>query len=219
MKSKWRKLALLTAGGLVFSILCTGIMYWYFPQYLCYAVYGVSEGNLYQAEEEKIAPGTLLTECFAPCNRYLTGVAVGVQREDNDNAVTGRLLDGQGKVLAEDQFTLRDVDYRFLFDKWVEPGRQYQLEILFPESNQSVISLTFGPEDSGAGEHIGSYIGENPLDKAPYICYIYGTYSRKLLAFWFIVLFLGGFMAGDTILYKITIHNNSKTQKREGDIR
>lgn len=216
MKNKWGKLALLTAGGLIFSILCTGIVYWYFPQYLCYAVYGVSEGDLYQSEEEKMVPGTLLTEYFVPCNRYLTGVAIGVQREDNDNAVMGRLLDGQGKVLAEDQFALNDTDYRFLFDKWVKPGQQYQLEILFPESNQSAVILTFGPEGTGAGEHIGSYAGGEPLDEVPYISYIYGTYSRKLLAFWFSVLFLGGFMIGETILYKITAHNNSKPRKREG---
>ncbi|MCM1065038.1 MAG: hypothetical protein NC420_11330 [Eubacterium sp.] len=213
MKNKWGKLALLMMGGLVFGILCTGIVYWCFPQYLCYAVYDVGEGDFYQPEEEKIAPGTLLTEYFVPCNRYLTGVGIGTRREDKDNAVVGRLLDGQGKVLAEDQFTLRDVNYSFTFDKWVKPGQQYQLEILFPESNQDVVTVTFGPEGSGAGEHIGSYAGKNLMDKVPYIYYIYGTYSRKLLAFWFIVLFLGGFMIGETILYRLTAHNGSKGQK------
>jgi len=205
MENKWRKLALLAAGGIVFSVVSTGIMYRFFPQYLCYAVYGVSDGELYQAEEKGMAPGTLLTECFVPQNGYLTGVSVGVRREENDNMVIGRLLDGQGKVMDECYFTLKAIDYSFLFNEWVEPGQQYKLEILFPESNQSAVMVIFGPEGSGADEHIISYVEGNPSDKELYAGYIYGTYSRKLLAFWFIVLFVGGFMIGETILYKLTM--------------
>lgn len=215
MENKWRKLVLLVLGGLIFSTVSTGIMYWFFPQYLCYAVYDVSEGNVYRLEEEEMVPGTLLTEYFVPGNQYLTGVGMEAQREDNDNVVIGRLLDGQGKVVAESQFALRDADYRFLFHKWVEPEQQYQLEIQFSENNQSAVTMTFGPEDSGAGEHVKSCIGGNPWDKVPYIYYIYGTYSRKLLAFWFIVLFLGGFMIGETILYKRTMHGSRRAPKRK----
>lgn len=216
MKSNWKKLFLLVLCGIVFSALSTGIIYRFFPQYLCYAIYAVSKGNAYQSEEKEMVPGTSLTEYFSPQNRYLAGVSIGVKREENDNAVTGRLLDEQGKVMAESQFTLQDVDYTFEFHEWVKPGQHYILEILFPESNQSTIMMVFSSEDSGTDEHIGSYIDGNPSGEEPYVEFIYGTYSRKLLAFWFIVLFVGGFMIGETVLYKLTIRGSSETQKREG---
>lgn len=209
MVNKWRNLVLLIAGGIAFSVLATGIMYRFFPQYLCYAVYGVSESSLDQAEEAGMASGTRLTERFVPRYRYLTGVNIGVRREETDDVIIGRLLDGQGKVMAESRFALSDTEYIFPFHKWVEPGQQYQLEILFPEDNQNEVMVTFGSEVSGAEEHVMSYMEGEPLDRVLYICYIYGTYSRKLLAFWFIVLFTGGFMIGETILSRLASRNSN----------
>lgn len=213
MDNKWKKLILLMVGGFLFSVIFTGIVYYFFPQYLCYAVYDASEGNLYQAEEEGMASGRRLTEYFTPRHPYFTGVSIGVKREKNDNMVVGRLLDAQGKVVAESRFSLRDADYTLYFHRWVEPGQQYQLEILFPKENQSEVMVTFGPEDSGAGEQEASYVDGEPSDRVPYVCYIYGTYSRKLLAFWFMVFFLGGFMIGETVLYKFTLHGGRPAQK------
>lgn len=213
MGNKWRNLFLLLAGGFIFGVIFTGIVYRFFPRYLCYAVYDASEGSLYQAKMEGMAPGERLTECFVPRFSYLTGVDVGVNREDNDNVVIGRLLDPQGKIVAESRFTLRAADYTFSFHKWVEPGQRYQLEILFPEENRSAVMVTFGPEASGAGEHQSSYVDGEASDSIPFVRYVYGTYSRKLLAFWFMVLFLGGFMIGETILYKLTLCGGRPTQK------
>lgn len=203
MDNRWRNLVLLIAGGMVFGVLATGIMYRFFPQFLCYAVYAASEGSLDQAEAAGMSPGTRLVEQFVPRFQYLTGVNIGVRREETDDVVVGRLLDGQGKVMAESRFALWEADYVLAFNEWVEPGRQYQLEIIFPESNRSEIMVTLESEDSGAEEHVMSYMEENPLDKALYVCYIYGTYSRKLLAFWFIVLFTGGCMIMETILSRL----------------
>ncbi len=205
MRDKVIKGMLLSLTAFLFGILLTGIVYRFFPQYLCYTVYAVSGGSLYQTKEVEIQPGMSLTEYFIPQNKYLTGISVGVVREDNGNVVTGRLLDDQGKLLKEYRFSLSDPFYEFPFQKWVEPGRQYRLEILFPEENQSAVKIVFGPSDVGAAEHVVSYIDGISMDQTPAIGYIYGAYSRKLLAFWFIVFFVGGFMIGETVLYKLKL--------------
>lgn len=215
MKNSWKKLTLLAAGGMIFSALSTGIMYRFFPQYLCYAVYAVGRGNLYQPETREMTPGTSLTECFSPQFGFLTGISIGVKREENDNTLIGRLLDDEGKVLAESYFTLKDTDYSFLFYKWVDPECQYKLQILFPESNQSAVMVTLGPGDSGTDGQMGLSIDGSPSGKELYAEFIYGTYSRKLLAFWFIVLFTGGFMIGETILYKLTLRRDRRVQSGE----
>ena len=208
MNNKMRKLSLLLIGGIVFSVLSTGIVYRFFPQYLCYTVYDVSEGNLYQKEELEMSSGSLLTERFVPTNDYMIGIDIGVKREENanefnENELIGRLSDDHGRTIAESSFTVRDVEYRFTFHKWVEPGKEYQLDILLPEENQSAVVITFGPGDTVASEHTATYIDGASSDLSPYISYIYGTYSKKLLAFWLLVFFLCGFMIGETVLCKI----------------
>ncbi|MCM1551682.1 MAG: hypothetical protein NC092_03210, partial [Butyrivibrio sp.] len=177
------------------------------PQYLYYYVYDVSENDLYRTETQELLPGMQLTEQFIPRYRYLTGVTIGAKRENSDNRLVGRLRNEQGRVIAESQFDLRDTDYTFTFDEWVKPEQQYQLEVLFPDDNPSPVTITFGPGDSAPNEHQMSYIGDTPSDDALYIRYIYGTYSRKLLAFWLIILFVGGFMIGETILSVVVRRN------------
>ena len=207
MKNKMKKLSLLLMGGIVFSVISTGIVYRFFPQYLCYDVYSVSEGDLYQKEELDIYSGSQLKEYFVPRYDFLIGVSIGVKREDNDNEIIGRLLNNEEKMIAESSFSVRDVAYDFMFQKWVEPGQEYQLEILFPEENQSAVVITFESNDSASTEHNETYFDGTLSDKSPYICYIYGTYKKKLLAIWLIVLFLCGFMIGETILYEYEKRN------------
>lgn len=207
MNNKMRKLFLLIAGGFVFSLLSTGIVYRFFPQYLCYTVYDVSEGDLYQMEELEIYSGRQLTECFIPTNDYLMGADIAVEREENNsepnyNELIGRLLDDQGRKMAESSFSVRDINYRFTFQEWVKLGQEYRLEITLPEENQSAVVVIFGPNDTAATEHTASYIDGELSDISPYISYIYGAYSRKLLVFWLLVFFLCGLMIGETILYK-----------------
>lgn len=200
--NKMKQMSLLLIGGIVFSVLFTGIVYRFFPQYLCYTVYDVSEGDLYQKEEVEMYSGSQLAERFVSKNDYLIGVNIGVKRGENDNKIIGRLLNDQGELMAEDSFSMRDASYEFLFQKWVEPGQEYQLEILLSEENQSAVIITFGPNDSAAAEHNTTYIDGILSDNALNVSYIYGTYSKKLLAFWLLVFFLCGFMIGETILYK-----------------
>lgn len=214
MRDKVIKGMLLSVSALLFGILLTGIVYRFFPQYLCYTVYDVSEGSLYQTKEMEIQPGMSLTEYFVPRNKYLMGISVGVVREDNGNVVAERLLDDQGKLLKEYRFALSDPSYEFPFQKWVEPGRQYRLEILFPEENQSAVTIVSGPGDAGAAEHVASYMDGVSMDQTLVTGYIYGAYSRKLLAFWFIVFFLGGFMIGETVLYKLKLKRKYEAEAK-----
>ncbi len=203
---------LLLIGAAFFGMIFTAVLYGFFPQYLCYAVYDVSEGGFYQREELELAPGTWVTEYFVPQNKYLTGVSIGVVREENQNVLVGRLSDSGGEILEERRFALTEVDYEFPFQRWVKPGEQYRLDILFPEENQSSVTIIAGEENMGAVEHISSYIGELPLENALGISYVYGTYSRKLLVFWFLVFFLGGLMAGETILHALSRKTCRKTE-------
>ena len=203
MKNKMIKRFLLLIGGsIVFSVLLTGIVYRFFPQYLCYSVYDASEGDVYQKEEAEMNAGSRLTEHFVPQNDYLMGVNIEVRREENDNKIIGRLLDSQGKLIVESSFSVNDAFYEFSFGKWVKSGQEYQLEIVLPEENRSAVMITLGPNDTSASEHRVTYIDGAVSGEALYVRYIYGTYSKKLLVYWLLVLFLCGFMIGEALLYK-----------------
>lgn len=205
MRDKSLGLAKLVIFGIIFGMLCTGLVYWRFPRFLCYAVYDVSESDLYQKENREMAPGTCLVEYFVPRYRYLTGVHIHVnqkRKEDSGNIVTGRLLDSKQRVLAQSGFAPEDEFFEFKFNRWVSTDEEYQMEIIFPEENGSPVITTFGPEDIGPDEHRALYMNGERSGEAIYAEYVYGTYSRKLLAFWFLVFFLGGMMIGDTVLYR-----------------
>lgn len=191
--------------GIVIGVLCTWLVYWRLPQLLCYAVYDVCGSDLYQKEDREMDPGTYLVEHFVPRYRYLTGVYIHVNQNDSGNIVIGRLLDSRQRVLAESGFAPGD-EY-FKFDQWVSTEEEYQLEIMFPGGNGGAVTTTFGPEDIGPDEHRALYVNGERVGEAVYAEYIYGTYSRKLLAFWFLVLFLGGMMIGDTVLHRKNIIN------------
>ena len=200
MKEKMFDLGKMFAFGLISAILCTCVIYFFFPQYLCYAVFAVNTSDLYQKEDRDIYPGAKFVEYFSPQSNYLTGIGINVLRENREDVVVGRLLDDRQRVLAESQFTLQDVSYEFEFNKWVKPGERYLLEIVFPEENENAITTTFGPVDIGPNEHVALYVGDNQMEEALYTRYIYGTYSKKLLAFWFLVFFLCGMVVGETII-------------------
>ena len=205
MKDKLMGLTQMLIFGIVIGVLGTFLVYRQFPQFLCYTVYDVTQSDLNEKANHNMEPGTNLVEHFVPRNNYLMGVRIHVERdgiEEEENIVIGRLLNSDGKVLVESSFKPQDEFFEFEFDKWVDTEEQYQFEIFFPEENATAIATTFGPPDIGPDEHRALYIEGVCAEEAIYAEYVYGTYSRKLLAFWFLVFFLGGMMIGDSIFYK-----------------
>lgn len=193
--------------GMIIGVACTCVLYRFFPQYLCYAVYDVGGDRLSDIENREVNPGTGLTEYFTPNHVFLTGIIVNAQRQDSEDVIECRLFNSRRKLLAEDMFTLRDPSYEFRFNKWVTPGETYQLEITLPESNTGAIITTFGTAEIGTSEHISSYMDDVQTQDTLYIQYVYGTYSRKLLAFWFLMFFLGGIMIWDTKTFVRRMHD------------
>ena len=205
MRDKFIGLAKILIFGIAIGVLCTGLVYRCLPQYLCYVVYDVCESDLYQKENREMEPGAVLVEHFVPRYRYLTGICIHVDRKSsrgNGNIVIGRLLDSKQRVLAESSFAPEEPFFEFEFNRWVSTEEEYQLEIIFPEENGSAVMTTFGPEGIGPDEHRTLYVNGERTGEAVYAEYIYGTYSRKLLAFWFLIFFLGGMMIGDTVLHR-----------------
>ncbi len=205
MRDKIKGLIPLLIFGIVVSVVGTCIIYRQFPQFLCYAIYDVKASDLYESENRQMVPGDSLEECFIPRLDYLTAVRIHVERdgiEEADNIVIGRLLDSKQKVLAEADFAPQDEFFEFEFHKWVDTKEEYKLQIVFPEENATAVATTFGPADIGPDEHRTLYVNGVQDDSAIYTEYVYGTYSKKLLAFWLLIFFLGGMMIGDAVLYK-----------------
>lgn len=205
MKDKIKGLIPLLIFGIVVSVVGTCIIYRQFPQFLCYAIYDVRASDLYESRMRQMAPGDSVEESFVPSFDYLTAVRIHLDRdgiEDADNMVIGRLLDSEEKILAEDSFVPQDEFFEFEFHKWVDTEAEYKLQIVFPKENTTVIETTFGPADIGPDEHRSLYVNGVQDNGAIYTEYVYGTYSKKLLAFWLMIFFLGGMMTGDAILYK-----------------
>lgn len=198
MRSRLTELIKLFIFGVIIGGVCTCILYFIFPQFLCYTVYVVTGSNLSGIENREVNPGTCLVEEFTPQYNFLTGIIISVRREDSNDIIVGKLYNDRQRLLAKDQFTLRDTSYEFGFYQWVTPGEKYRLEITFPEKNNNAVVTTFGSEDIGTLEHISFYIDGIQRQDAFYIQYVYGAYSRKLLAFWFLVFFLGGLSIWDT---------------------
>lgn len=208
MKKRAYGLAVILIFGMVTAGICTGILYRCFPQFLCYAVYDVCASDLYQREDRLMEPGSSLVEAFVPRYPYLTGIRIQVDRAgsgDHGNVIIGRLLDPGRKTLAESRFAPEDAFFEFRFDRWVRVGEEYRLEVIFPEENKTAVPTTFGPKDIGPEEHRALYIDGEKAGQAVYAEYIYGTYSKKLLAFWFFVFFLGGTLLGDTVWSRLII--------------
>lgn len=205
MKEKMIGLTRIMIMGIALGVLGTFLVYWQFPQFLCYTVHDTSQSDLYQKISHEMEPGTNLVEHFVPRNKYLTAVRIHVKREENEgeeDIIIGRLLNAEKQVLAESSFRPQDEFFEFKFHKWVNTTKEYQMEIIFPKENSHAITTTFGPSDIGPSEHRALYIGDVCSEETIYAEYIYGSYSRKLLAFWFLIFFLGGIMIGDALFCK-----------------
>lgn len=215
MKNSLKILTVLLAFSLITASVGTFAVYQFFPQYLCYAVYDVHESNLDQRQDKAVEPGSRFSEYFTPQNSYLksmvfnAGRIVSQEEQEADDAngnlgdfVDGKLLDSSGKILAESKIMLTDIRENtfctFNFETWVDTGQQYELSIVFPDSQD--LMITFGSEDSGPSEHNVLMINGAESKDNLYLQYVYGSYSKKLLLFWFLIFFLSAYLAGEKFI-------------------
>lgn len=207
MKNKWKSVLLLLGASCLAALVCTFCIYKIFPQYLCYAVYGVSESELYESESRRIAPGASYTEYFTPLNAYLKSIAFNLESGMGENSgelnyIKGTLLDEEGKAVAKNRILAEASDTsvycEFPIEKWVEPGRQYRFVMEFPDSGE--LYVTFGPDDIGPAEHGRLLQGTESADFGMYLRYVYGSYSKKLLALWFLIFFVSAYLLGECFL-------------------
>lgn len=194
-KMSWKSVAALLLFGAAFTVAATLILYLCFPQFLYQLVYDVHESDLYEREVREVPPGTVFTETFSPAQPFVKAIGLHVERKSTDDEITGKLYDESGRLIAEDSFRLRNVEYAFDFRERLDTDKTYRLEIIVSEHNENPVRLTFGPEGIGPGEHISFGSDGNIL----YMQYIYGTYSRKLLALWALVFAVAGLMLGESI--------------------
>lgn len=197
-----RGCCIIGAAGILIGLCLTFLLYRCFPQFLCYAVYDVRESDLFEKQNEAVEPGTVYTLAFQPQHPYLAGIGINVLREDSDDRIQARLYDDQGKLLGRSSFSLKDVSYQFSFGRWVSTEQEYYLEITYPPENEKAIETTFGPAGIGPQEQKSLSRNGAVQEQELYVSFIYNTYSKKLLAFWFLIFLLCGTMLSETIYEK-----------------
>lgn len=208
MKNKLIDIIILCIISGVISIACTWCVYNVFPQFLCYAVYDVHESNL-QEKEDKPVSGQEYVETFVPVNTYIKTIAISVTTEDNDDVyedyIVGKLIDNNGKPLAQDEYEISpgmSLEYcEFEFEKWVTSGEEYQFVLTFPERED--VLVTFCSADAGPVEHVSLQGGQQSDAENMYMRYVYGTYSKKLLAIWLLGFFIGAYFVVEQISHML----------------
>ncbi len=218
MKNKIKNAILLCSGAAVFAILATIVLYQCFPQLLYTVVYDVRQSDLYEKDVIEVAPGTTYTEIFSPEQPFVQAIGIHVSRKATEDKVIGRLYDEGGRLLGEDSFLLSDVDYQFAFKKKLDTAKTYRLEIIFAEDNENSLMVTFGPEGIGPSEHISFQNDDQSSDRSAeeilYMEYVYGTYSKKLLALWALVFFISGLVVGETVMSQAQFFRKTDTMLR-----
>lgn len=221
MKNKLIDIIILCIISGVISIACTWCVYNVFPQFLCYAVYDVHESNL-QEKEDKPVSGQEYVETFVPVNSYIKTIAISVTTEDNDDVyedyIVGKLIDNNGKTLAQDKYEISSgmsLEYcEFEFEKWVMPGEEYQFVLTFPERED--VLVTFCSLDAGPVEHVSLQGGQQSDVENMYMRYVYGTYSKKLLAIWLLGFFIGAYFVVEQISHMLKGKRTSKESMVRG---
>ncbi len=192
--NKRRQLFLFLIVALLISLLCTGVLYFLFPRFLCCPVYSTSESNLYQGEEMEVEGAAELKEFFVPLNNYIKEIAIHIRKDSEEQmsriagTASAVLTDSKDHIAARDRVRLEEGGF-ILFDieSWVKPGQKYQLQLTL--ENCENVYLAAGSKDIGPEEHDFLLKNGQETEKCIYIRYIYGCYTKKLLALWFLTFF------------------------------
>lgn len=198
-------LKLIIISGLV-GLLCTYSLYAFCPRFLCYVVYDVRESDSALIENKTVEGNAQYTEYFKPVNSYIKSIYIHVKSakapEDTAERICGTLIDRNGKIVKESFYeienAIRNLYCEFPIEKWVEDGQEYQFVITFPDCDD--IEITFGPCEIGPDEHVRLLYNGEEIDENIFLRYSYGTYSKKLLAMWFLVFFISSYLLGESCI-------------------
>lgn len=192
--------------ALLVGVLGTFVIYRLFPQYLCYTVQDVHASELYERQELELSEDICYTEYFAPTRDYIKSIFINLRgnTKGDETLVSAILLREDGDVIARSSFQIEDVHdsafREFSIEKWVNVGQVYQLVVDFPVD--AGVSVAFGPEDIGPEEHVSGELDGGKDVGVMYMQYSYGSYSRKLLVFWFLAFTVSACLIGDCFLNK-----------------
>ena len=200
MKGKWIRAAVMLLFATVFTLLTTVILYTCFPHLLYRLTYDVYESDLYESRSREVYAGECFTQTFSPKYPFVMAIGLNVERKNRTDEIIGRLYDDSGKLIAEDSFNLMDENYNFSFMKRLDTDKTYKLEVLISENNKNPINLILGLEDTGSSEHISFEDSDEISGEILYTQYIYGTYSKKLMALWMLVFAVTGLILAESVL-------------------
>lgn len=193
-----REIGLLSLCALLIGVFCTFILYRFFPQYLCYTMQDIHASDPYERSDLGLSKGMRYTEYFTPTGDYLKSILINLRGnvEGDETLMSWTLLEEDSSVVAKSSVPVGDivdsVFYEFSIEKWVKNGQVYQFIIEIPADEG--VSVTFGPADIGPEEHVNSLLNEGNDESVMYMQYSYGSYSRKLLIFWFLIFTVSAYL-------------------------
>ena len=201
------------------AIISIIILFFFFPQYLCYTVHATSESIIYDAEEVSIEPESIYIETFSPIYSYVKTISIhiGCNTDLSGQKIVGQFMDEQGRIIEECTYQISQDDIynyaEFKIEEWVKVGHEYKFAIIFPPCEG--IKILYGPQSIGPDEHVSLSLDSQLTEDNIYMRYIYGNYSKKLLLLWFLAFFSVEYLIFENIYelvesHKFIIGNNRK---------
>lgn len=184
MQSKWIRRVVSVLIPFAAALLCTGILYYFFPSLICHTVYMVEEYGTDAMDEYPMQEKEIIERTFTPSGNYLKAVGIHVALEGaaNDEKWEGlttkaQLYQGDRRVAEGKESVTSNGFVEVPIEKWVDSGKAYR--VVFSFETDKAINLKMGAD--------GIYMQS-----------IYGSYSRKLLVLWFLAFWcIAGFFWQD----------------------
>lgn len=197
---------LLCVGAFFLALLFTGICFYAFPQYICCTVYWANASEIEAEDWKDIGSGMTLEEDFVPQQKYLASINIHVGECEKDTLLIGKLCDAKGKVLTEHTLEAKKGYVTFEMQRWVSTEEKYTFLLTGHGDNKEAVPVSFGGAIKGPAEHVLSRVDNVADEGSLWTQYVYNTYSKKLLAFWFLAFFAVAFWILETCLPLIKKH-------------
>ena len=193
MKNKWKEWLAISGAALLISLTGTFVIYQFCPKLLCVVVHDVQATGQEAPCARDVAEESI-TVPIVPTGRYLKNIAISVSRKGEPSRLLA-VLEKDGRTVARENIALSEKmkkEYcRLDIEAWVKPGEEYQLTLSFPAEEATEGTTMTYSQDAG-----------------PYLQCVYGSYSKKLLALWAFVFFIGGFYLTNSIISKGNIKSS-----------
>lgn len=189
---------LLCVEVLFLTLLFTAICFYVFPQYICCTVYWANASEIGAEDWENIGSGMTLAEEFIPQQKYLASINIHVGEVGKENLLIGKLCNAKGKVLEEHILEAKKGYVNFEVQRWVRTDEEYIFLLTGHEDNKEAVPVSFGGAVEGPAEHVLSRVDGVANEGNLWTQYVYNTYSKKLLALWFMAFLVVSFWIMET---------------------